>query len=100
GVLVAEAGRLDDGRVAVLLADTAGDGMFPVQGAVSGVALAGIESALLAINGDENDEVVELVAVQVVLLEDVVVAVDHGHGFGMEAGGAGEREKEHGEIVG
>ena len=85
--------------MAVLLAETAGESVLPMKGAVGGVALAGIEGALLAIDGDEDDEVVELIAVEVVLLEEVAIAIDDGHGFCVKAGGAGEREKEHGEIV-
>ena len=82
----------------ILLADAAGKRMRPLQRAVGGVALARIEGAFLAIDGDEDDEVVELIAVEVILLEEVTVAVHDGHSLGVKARGAGEREKEHGEV--
>src|ERR1700679_3817858 len=74
--------------------------MRPLQRAIGGVALPGVKGAFLATDGDEDDEVVELIAVEVVLLEEVTVAVHDGHGLGVKARGACEREKEHGELLG
>lgn len=69
------------------------------QGAIGRVTLARIEGALLAIDGDENDEIVELTAVEIARLEEVPVAIDDSHPLRVESGGAGQREKEHGKFV-
>ena len=78
----------------------AGKCVRPLQRAIGGVTLAGIEGAFLAINGDEDNEIVELIAVEVVLLKEIAVTVDDSHGLGVKACGAGEREKEHSESSG
>jgi hypothetical protein len=85
--------------VAVLLPEAAGKCVRPLQRAIGGVALTGVENAFLSINSDEDNEVVELVAVEIVLLKEIAATVDDSHGLGVKARGSGEREKEHGEFV-
>jgi hypothetical protein len=57
--------------VAILLAEAAGKCVRPLQRAIGGVALARIEGAFLTIDSDEDNEVVELIAVEVVLLKEI-----------------------------